>query len=133
MLADFLSQCWSQKVKQSLNDGAGWLCEYMSPVTFVSFSMATAPFCLKLYQEILQSPNGALVWSFLKPVLHGKILYTPNTPEIHQVIQKVSPTCNAGKPSFTRQGRGAACVGLLTMSCVSCHSFRPGFLLHHCQ
>ena len=54
--------------------------------------MVTAPFCLKLYQEILQSPNGALVWSFLKPVLHGKILYTPNTPEINKVIQKVSVT-----------------------------------------
>uniref|UniRef100_A0A8C0R712 ATP binding cassette subfamily A member 13 n=1 Tax=Canis lupus dingo TaxID=286419 RepID=A0A8C0R712_CANLU len=48
------------------------------------------PFCLNLYQEILQSPNGALVWSFLKPILHGKILYTPNTPEINKVIQKVS-------------------------------------------
>uniref|UniRef100_A0A4W2EV16 ABC transporter domain-containing protein n=1 Tax=Bos indicus x Bos taurus TaxID=30522 RepID=A0A4W2EV16_BOBOX len=52
----------------------------------------STPFCLKLYQEILQSPNGALVWSFLKPVLHGKILYTPNTPEINKVIQKVNHT-----------------------------------------
>ncbi|XP_058534003.1 ATP-binding cassette sub-family A member 13 [Ochotona princeps] len=52
----------------------------------------STPFCLKLYQEILQSPNGALVWSFLKPVLHGKILYTPNTPGIHQVIQKANST-----------------------------------------
>ncbi|GAB1295813.1 ATP-binding cassette sub-family A member 13 [Apodemus speciosus] len=48
----------------------------------------STPFCLKLYQEILQSPNGALVWSFLKPVLHGKILYTPNSPEVNEVIQK---------------------------------------------
>uniref|UniRef100_A0A8C6FU00 ATP binding cassette subfamily A member 13 n=1 Tax=Moschus moschiferus TaxID=68415 RepID=A0A8C6FU00_MOSMO len=52
----------------------------------------STPFCLKLYQEILQSPNGALVWSFLKPVLHGKILYTPNTPEINKVIQKANHT-----------------------------------------
>ncbi|EPY85511.1 hypothetical protein CB1_000372021, partial [Camelus ferus] len=50
------------------------------------------PFCLKLYQEILRSPNGALVWSFLKPVLHGKILYTPNTPEINKVVQKANYT-----------------------------------------
>ncbi|XP_038309867.1 ATP-binding cassette sub-family A member 13 [Canis lupus familiaris] len=50
------------------------------------------PFCLNLYQEILQSPNGALVWSFLKPILHGKILYTPNTPEINKVIQKANHT-----------------------------------------
>ncbi|XP_077916041.1 ATP-binding cassette sub-family A member 13 [Halichoerus grypus] len=52
----------------------------------------STPFCLNLYQEILQSPNGALVWSFLKPVLHGKILYTPNTPEINEVIQKANYT-----------------------------------------
>uniref|UniRef100_A0A8C5XUF3 ATP binding cassette subfamily A member 13 n=1 Tax=Microcebus murinus TaxID=30608 RepID=A0A8C5XUF3_MICMU len=52
----------------------------------------STPFCLKLYQEILQSPNGALVWSFLKPVLHGKILYTPDTPEINNVIQKANYT-----------------------------------------
>ncbi|XP_001496596.3 ATP-binding cassette sub-family A member 13 [Equus caballus] len=52
----------------------------------------STPFCLKLYQEILQSPNGVLVWSFLKPILHGKILYTPNTPEINQVIQKANYT-----------------------------------------
>ncbi|ELK13061.1 ATP-binding cassette sub-family A member 13 [Pteropus alecto] len=48
----------------------------------------STPFCLKLYQEILQSPNGALVWSFFKPILHGKILYTPDTPEIKRVVQK---------------------------------------------
>ncbi|XP_045142225.1 ATP-binding cassette sub-family A member 13 [Echinops telfairi] len=50
------------------------------------------PFCMKLYQEILQFPNGALVWAFLKPILHGKILYTPNTPEINEVIQKANYT-----------------------------------------
>ncbi|KAL4696272.1 hypothetical protein H8957_001522 [Semnopithecus entellus] len=52
----------------------------------------STPFCLKLYQEILQLPNGALVWTFLKPILHGKILYTPNTPEINKVIQKANST-----------------------------------------
>ncbi|XP_072454230.1 ATP-binding cassette sub-family A member 13 [Notamacropus eugenii] len=52
----------------------------------------STPFCLKLYQEILQSPNGALVWAFLKPLLHGKILYTPNTPVINNVIEKANYT-----------------------------------------
>ncbi|XP_036896967.1 ATP-binding cassette sub-family A member 13 isoform X2 [Sturnira hondurensis] len=52
----------------------------------------SSPFCLKLYQEILQSPDGALVWSFLKPILHGQILYTPNTPEISKVIRKANYT-----------------------------------------
>ncbi|KAM9650814.1 LOW QUALITY PROTEIN: ATP-binding cassette sub-family A member 13 [Trichechus inunguis] len=52
----------------------------------------STPFCLKLYQEILQFPNGALMWAFLKPILHGKILYTPNTPQINKVIQKANYT-----------------------------------------
>ncbi|KAG6938796.1 ATP binding cassette subfamily A member 13, partial [Chelydra serpentina] len=50
----------------------------------------STPFCLQLYQEILQSPNGALVWTFLKPLLHGKILYTPNSKKFNMVIQEVS-------------------------------------------
>lgn len=49
-----------------------------------------APFCLELYQEILQSSNGALVWTFLKPLLHGKILYNSNISMIDLVIEKVS-------------------------------------------
>ncbi|XP_038616014.1 ATP-binding cassette sub-family A member 13 [Tachyglossus aculeatus] len=52
----------------------------------------STPFCLKLYQEILQSPNGAVIWAFLKPVLHGKILYTPNIPEINKVIEMANYT-----------------------------------------
>uniref|UniRef100_A0A8V0X811 ATP binding cassette subfamily A member 13 n=1 Tax=Gallus gallus TaxID=9031 RepID=A0A8V0X811_CHICK len=50
----------------------------------------STPFCLKLYQEILQSSNGALVWTFLKPLLHGKILYNSNISMIDLVIEKRS-------------------------------------------
>nr|XP_038031058.1 ATP-binding cassette sub-family A member 13 [Anas platyrhynchos] len=50
----------------------------------------STPFCLKLYQEILQSSNGALVWTFLKPLLHGKILYNSNINMIDLVIEKAN-------------------------------------------
>uniref|UniRef100_A0A493TEE3 ATP binding cassette subfamily A member 13 n=1 Tax=Anas platyrhynchos platyrhynchos TaxID=8840 RepID=A0A493TEE3_ANAPP len=50
----------------------------------------STPFCLKLYREILQSSNGALVWTFLKPLLHGKILYNSNINMIDLVIEKVN-------------------------------------------
>uniref|UniRef100_A0A8D2NJS6 ABC transporter domain-containing protein n=1 Tax=Zonotrichia albicollis TaxID=44394 RepID=A0A8D2NJS6_ZONAL len=43
-----------------------------------------------LYQEILQAPNGALLWTFLKPLLHGKILYNSNISMIDLVMEKVS-------------------------------------------
>ncbi|CAM5092065.1 unnamed protein product [Eretmochelys imbricata] len=52
----------------------------------------STPFCLQLYQEILQLPNGALVWTFLKPLLHGKILYTPNSKMFNMVIEKANHT-----------------------------------------
>ncbi|XP_032538947.1 LOW QUALITY PROTEIN: ATP-binding cassette sub-family A member 13 [Chiroxiphia lanceolata] len=52
----------------------------------------STPFCLKLYQEILQSPNGALLWTFLKPLLHGKLLYNSNINMIDLVIEKANFT-----------------------------------------
>ncbi|XP_067148534.1 ATP-binding cassette sub-family A member 13 [Apteryx mantelli] len=52
----------------------------------------STPFCLKLYQEILQSSNGPLVWTFLKPLLHGKILYYSNINMIDLVIEKANFT-----------------------------------------
>ncbi|XP_069469529.1 ATP-binding cassette sub-family A member 13 [Ambystoma mexicanum] len=50
----------------------------------------STPFCLQFYQDILQSPSGALVWTFLKPLLHGQILYAPNIPEIRLVMDKAN-------------------------------------------
>ncbi|KAM9227951.1 ATP-binding cassette sub-family A member 13 [Leptosomus discolor] len=52
----------------------------------------STPFCLKLYQDILQSSNGALLWTFLKPVLHGKILYNSNINMIDLVMEKANFT-----------------------------------------
>ncbi|XP_014796249.1 PREDICTED: ATP-binding cassette sub-family A member 13 [Calidris pugnax] len=52
----------------------------------------SSPFCLKLYQEILQSSNGALLWTFLKPLLHGKILYNSNINMIDLVMEKANFT-----------------------------------------
>lgn len=59
--------------------------------SFLSFFFFfEAPFCLQFYWEILQSPNGAFTWYFLKPLMHGKILYAPDVPEIRHLIHKVS-------------------------------------------
>lgn len=59
-------------------------------LNYESVFVFAAPFCLKLYQEILQAPNGALLWTFLKPLLHGKILYNSNINMIDLVMEKVS-------------------------------------------
>ncbi|XP_033375250.1 ATP-binding cassette sub-family A member 13 [Parus major] len=52
----------------------------------------STPFCLKFYQEILQAPNGALLWTFLKPLLHGKILYNSKISMIDLVMEKANFT-----------------------------------------
>ncbi|KAK4826459.1 hypothetical protein QYF61_009186 [Mycteria americana] len=52
----------------------------------------STPFCLKLYKEILQSSNGALLWTFLKPLLHGKILYNSNINMVDLVMEKANFT-----------------------------------------
>ncbi|KAM3928109.1 ATP-binding cassette sub-family A member 13 [Leptodactylus fuscus] len=52
----------------------------------------STPFCLQFYGEILQSSNGAFTWAFLKPLLHGKILYAPDVPEIRHLIYKANET-----------------------------------------
>ncbi|XP_064016795.1 ATP-binding cassette sub-family A member 13 [Pogoniulus pusillus] len=52
----------------------------------------STPFCLRIYQEILQSSNGALLWTFLKPLLHGKILYNSNLNMIDLVMKKANFT-----------------------------------------
>lgn len=52
-------------------------------------SLFVAPFCLSFYLDLVKTPTGALIWSFLKPMLLGEILYTPDTPETQAIMEKV--------------------------------------------
>lgn len=62
---------------------------YLSSVQFVCFSPLAAPFCLSFYLDLVKTPTGALIWSFLKPMVLGKILYTPDTIETRAIMEKV--------------------------------------------
>ncbi|XP_069472035.1 glucosylceramide transporter ABCA12 isoform X2 [Ambystoma mexicanum] len=48
---------------------------------------ATA-FCKNILVSLVNSTNGAFYWVFLKPMLYGKILYTPHTPETEAIMTK---------------------------------------------
>ncbi|KAL8183841.1 UNVERIFIED_CONTAM: hypothetical protein K2H54_054465 [Gekko kuhli] len=48
----------------------------------------STPFCLSFYLDLVRTPTGALIWSFLKPMLLGKILFTPDTPETRAIMGK---------------------------------------------
>lgn len=62
---------------------------YLCSVQFICFSPLAAPFCLSFYLDLVKTPTGALIWSFLKPMVFGKILYTPDTPETRAIMGKV--------------------------------------------
>uniref|UniRef100_A0A8C4KNR7 ATP binding cassette subfamily A member 12 n=2 Tax=Dromaius novaehollandiae TaxID=8790 RepID=A0A8C4KNR7_DRONO len=52
----------------------------------------STPFCLSFYLDLVKTPTGALIWSFLKPMVLGKILYTPDTPETRAIMEKSNTT-----------------------------------------
>ncbi|XP_030309992.1 ATP-binding cassette sub-family A member 12 [Calypte anna] len=52
----------------------------------------STPFCLSFYLDLVKTPTGALIWSFLKPMVLGKILYTPDTMETRAIMGKSNAT-----------------------------------------
>uniref|UniRef100_A0A672GSV5 ATP-binding cassette, sub-family A (ABC1), member 12 n=1 Tax=Salarias fasciatus TaxID=181472 RepID=A0A672GSV5_SALFA len=54
----------------------------MSVLQWYRFSvlMARPPFCMNMYLDMVNTTGGAIAWAFLKPMLMGQILYTPDTP-----------------------------------------------------
>lgn len=51
-----------------------------------------APYCNDLMKNLESSPLSRIIWKALKPLLVGKILYTPDTPATRQVMAEVSCT-----------------------------------------
>ncbi|CAK1588868.1 unnamed protein product [Parnassius mnemosyne] len=49
-------------------------------------------FCRSLYKQIVSVDGGKIVWSFVKPLIMGKILYTPNTPAVERIIKTANET-----------------------------------------
>lgn len=48
-----------------------------------------APFCMNMYLDMVNTTGGAIAWAFLKPMLMGHILYTPDTPATRAIMEKV--------------------------------------------
>lgn len=53
---------------------------------FVCF---VAPYCNNLMRNLESSPISRMIWRALKPLLMGKILYTPDTPATQRIIHEV--------------------------------------------
>ncbi|XP_041861136.1 phospholipid-transporting ATPase ABCA1 isoform X2 [Melanotaenia boesemani] len=52
----------------------------------------TTPFCRNLIQGLESNPLSRIVWRGIKPLFTGKLLYTPDTPVIQQVMKEVNKT-----------------------------------------
>ncbi|GAB1599090.1 hypothetical protein Ahia01_000186200, partial [Argonauta hians] len=46
-------------------------------------------FCKQLYKEVLNSHMGEITWKFLKPLIRGKILYTPKNKITNVIVGKM--------------------------------------------
>ncbi|XP_035829835.1 uncharacterized protein LOC101860234 [Aplysia californica] len=49
-------------------------------------------FCVQMYNTIRQSSIGSILWTYLKPVLRGKILYTPDNAATRAIIAEANTT-----------------------------------------
>ncbi|XP_031223714.1 ATP-binding cassette sub-family A member 12 [Mastomys coucha] len=54
--------------------------------------LSATPFCFSLYKDIIKMPAGPVIWAFLKPMLLGKILYSPYNPTTKAIMEKSNVT-----------------------------------------
>ncbi|XP_047231680.1 phospholipid-transporting ATPase ABCA1 isoform X1 [Girardinichthys multiradiatus] len=52
----------------------------------------TTPFCRSLIQSLESNPLSRIVWRGIKPLFIGKLLYTPDTPAVRQIMKEVNKT-----------------------------------------
>lgn len=46
-------------------------------------------FCKHLYRDVIKTPEGEITWKYLKPLIRGKILFTPDNEITRSIISKV--------------------------------------------
>uniref|UniRef100_A0A4W5PLG4 P-type phospholipid transporter n=1 Tax=Hucho hucho TaxID=62062 RepID=A0A4W5PLG4_9TELE len=57
-----------------------------------SFLGKNAPYCKSLIQSLESNPLSRIVWRGIKPLFIGKLLYTPDTPAVRDVMKEVNKT-----------------------------------------
>ncbi|XP_041804213.1 retinal-specific phospholipid-transporting ATPase ABCA4-like isoform X2 [Chelmon rostratus] len=53
---------------------------------------STTPFCNALMQTLESNPVTKIVWNSVKPLLMGKILYTPDSPAVRKILKSANTT-----------------------------------------
>uniref|UniRef100_A0A3Q2DBH9 ATP-binding cassette, sub-family A (ABC1), member 1A n=1 Tax=Cyprinodon variegatus TaxID=28743 RepID=A0A3Q2DBH9_CYPVA len=57
-----------------------------------TYDNTSTPYCNNLMKNLESSPISRMIWRALKPLLMGKILYTPDTPATQRIIHEVNKT-----------------------------------------
>ncbi|XP_029368177.1 phospholipid-transporting ATPase ABCA1b isoform X2 [Echeneis naucrates] len=57
-----------------------------------AYDNSSTPYCNSLVRTMDSNPMSRMIWQALKPLLMGKILYTPHTPATQRVIHEVNRT-----------------------------------------
>ncbi|XP_055084646.1 LOW QUALITY PROTEIN: retinal-specific phospholipid-transporting ATPase ABCA4-like [Periophthalmus magnuspinnatus] len=56
------------------------------------YDETASPFCNSLMETLESNPITKIVWSSVKPLLMGKILYTPDSPAVHRILKSANTT-----------------------------------------
>ncbi|KAG7458914.1 hypothetical protein MATL_G00225660 [Megalops atlanticus] len=56
------------------------------------YDNSSTPYCNNMMKNLESSPISRMIWRALKPLLMGKILYTPDTPATQRIIKEVNRT-----------------------------------------
>ncbi|XP_062920691.1 retinal-specific phospholipid-transporting ATPase ABCA4 [Mobula hypostoma] len=57
-----------------------------------TYDYATTPFCNALNQNMESNPATKIVWNVLKPLLMGKVLFSPDSPATRQLMKNANVT-----------------------------------------
>ncbi|XP_057190130.1 LOW QUALITY PROTEIN: retinal-specific phospholipid-transporting ATPase ABCA4 [Triplophysa rosa] len=56
------------------------------------YDKTATPFCNALMQNLESNPVTKIVWNSVKPLLMGKILYTPDSPAVRKILKSANTT-----------------------------------------
>lgn len=54
-----------------------------------------APYCKQLYIDVTNTNNGKITWSFIKPIIAGKILYGPVNEQTNKIMINANQTLDS--------------------------------------
>ncbi|TRZ04351.1 hypothetical protein DNTS_000475, partial [Danionella cerebrum] len=57
-----------------------------------TYDHSATPFCNALMQNLESNPVTKIIWSSVKPLVMGKILYSPDSPAVRKILKSANTT-----------------------------------------